>query len=80
MIASVASNFTMIGRYFIKPYGCMVVLLSKALSRDIDNLITASGQFVMAEKERVSERSRRREDKGEKENKEEKEQLGSLLE
>jgi hypothetical protein len=35
MITSVTNNFTMIGRYYIRSYGYLVVVLTKALSRDI---------------------------------------------
>lgn len=45
-IASIANQFTMIGRYFIRQYGELVVLLSKTLSRDVDNLVVASNVFV----------------------------------
>ena len=53
MIVSITNHFTMIGRYFIRPYGHLVVLLSKTLSRDIDNLVIASSQYVRKAKERV---------------------------
>ena len=32
MVVAVSGNFTMIGRYYIKAYGYLVVLLSKALA------------------------------------------------
>ena len=35
MISSITTNFTMIGRYYMRSYGYLVVLLSKTLSRDI---------------------------------------------
>jgi hypothetical protein len=53
MIVSITNHFTMIGRYFMRPYGQLVVLLSKTLSRDIDNLVIASSQYVRKAKERV---------------------------
>lgn len=45
-ITSVTNQFTMIGRYYIRSYGYLVVLLTKALSRDIRMYIEATGRYV----------------------------------
>ena len=45
-ITSITAQFTNIGRYYMKPYGSLVVLLSKSLSRDISHLVLATGNYV----------------------------------
>jgi hypothetical protein len=39
MVVAVSGNFTMIGRYYIKAYGHLVVVLSKALAGCVRGLI-----------------------------------------
>jgi hypothetical protein len=53
-IGSISSQFTLLGRYYMRSYGHLVVLLSKALSRDISNLVEASSKYVGAQNHLLS--------------------------
>lgn len=46
MITSISVHFTMIGRYYIKAYGQLIVLLIRTLSRDIHLFISLLARFV----------------------------------
>ena len=48
-ISSITFHFTNIGRYYMKPYGHLIVLLSKTLSRDISHLVEATGKYVYSQ-------------------------------
>jgi hypothetical protein len=51
--ASVSNGFTFIGRYFLKSYGHLVVLLTKALARDINTMMPLLASFVSKENNRL---------------------------
>lgn len=43
----------MIGRYYMRPYGALVVLLTKILSRDIYFLIESTGKYIKDERNKI---------------------------
>jgi hypothetical protein len=51
---SVTGGFTVIGRYFLSSYGHLVVLLTKALARDINRIMPLVGAFISKENDRLS--------------------------
>lgn len=53
MISAVTSSFTMIGRYYMRPYGALVVLLTKILSRDIYFLIESTGKYIKDQRNKI---------------------------
>jgi hypothetical protein len=52
--ASISIGFTVIGRYFLSSYGHLVVLLTKALARDINKIMPILAIFINRENERLS--------------------------
>lgn len=48
MVVSVSGNFTMIGRYYIRSYGYLVVLLTKALSNCVRTFLDILSKHVYA--------------------------------
>jgi hypothetical protein len=46
LAASISNGFTVIGRYFLSSYGHLVVLLTKALARDINKMMPKLALFV----------------------------------
>ncbi len=51
---SISNGFTVIGRYFLSSYGHLVVLLTKALARDINKIMPLLALFVNRENDRLS--------------------------
>lgn len=46
LVASVSNNFTMIGRYYMKSYGHMIILLTEVLARDVYKTMGSLKIFV----------------------------------
>ena len=55
MIVSVTGNFTMIGRYYIKSYGFLVILLTKTFSNCIRVFMEILSKYVNIEKTNYNE-------------------------
>lgn len=53
MAASISNGFTIIGRYFLSSYGHLVVMLTKAIARDINKIMPILAAFVNKENERL---------------------------
>jgi hypothetical protein len=50
MVVSVTGNFTMIGRYYIKSYGFLVILLTKTFSNCIRAFMQILNKYVNIQK------------------------------
>lgn len=46
LVATVSNNFTMIGRYYMKSYGHMIILLTEVLARDVYKTMGSLKIFV----------------------------------
>ena len=55
MIVSVTGNFTMIGRYYIKSYGFLIILLTKTFSNCIRVFMEILSKYVNIEKTNYNE-------------------------
>lgn len=54
LVVSVTAGFTVIGRYFLNAYGHLVILLTKALARDINKIMPSLAAYVFRENERLT--------------------------
>lgn len=55
LMTSIICGFTVIGRYFLSSHGHLIVLLSKALARDINKMMPLLSAYVYKQNYRFSE-------------------------
>jgi hypothetical protein len=46
LVATVSNNFTMIGRYYMRSYGHLIILLTEVLARDVYKTMNSLKIFV----------------------------------
>ena len=52
-IGSITCNFTMIGRYYMKNYGNLIVLITHVLARDINHFNSLIKNYIKAENYKI---------------------------